>query len=122
MWVWFIVTGCGFTVALLGSISAKFIEITMPPVPSLQFAVALLLLLVARSALRPTRESSTRYDEDKIYVHIVPHTHDDVGWLKTVDEYYTGGLELLGIKYQREQKGWGSSRGWGSLTFFCRIN
>lgn len=31
--------------------------------------------------------------DEKIYVHVVPHTHDDVGWLKTVDEYFYGGIE-----------------------------
>jgi hypothetical protein len=26
----------------------------------------------------------------KLTVHLVHHSHDDVGWLKTVDEYYYG--------------------------------
>ena len=31
-----------------------------------------------------------QYQSDRLYVHLIPHSHDDVGWLKTVDEYFSG--------------------------------
>ena len=39
---------------------------------------------------------------DNITVHLIPHSHDDVGWLKTVDEYYYGSrqdIQWAGVQY-----------------------
>lgn len=59
-----------------------------------------LLILICTCILVPfatgegsQRESNTRParvldTNETIYVHVVPHTHDDVGWQMTVDEYY----------------------------------
>lgn len=39
---------------------------------------------------------------DNITVHLIPHSHDDVGWLKTVDDYFYGAkqnIQWAGVQY-----------------------
>ncbi|KAK1342618.1 hypothetical protein QTO34_015384 [Cnephaeus nilssonii] len=70
-----------------------------PPLPLLPF---LFLFLAAPSVRAAGYETCPTVKPNMLNVHLVAHTHDDVGWLKTVDQYFYGihnRIQHAGVQY-----------------------
>jgi len=59
-------------------------------VGSLASTACLGVLVAVAVTVAAANPSCPSYSDDEVTVHLICHTHDDVGWLKTVDEYFYG--------------------------------
>ena len=65
----------------MGEYYILYVKCSLP-----KFKISLFVTL----AVFKTLQSCPATSPTMLNVHLVPHTHDDVGWLKTVDQYFYG--------------------------------
>ncbi|XP_051165376.1 lysosomal alpha-mannosidase [Leptopilina boulardi] len=83
----------------------------IPPLFLLSLILVVNFFHSAQAAVIPDNEKKTttcgyeacaKVDPTKVNIHIVAHSHDDVGWLKTVDQYFYGhrnNIQPAGVQY-----------------------
>lgn len=56
--------------------------------------VIFLIYILLISLILIKAYSQVNRKDEKLIIHVIPHTHDDVGWLNTAEEYYNGKGDL----------------------------
>uniref|UniRef100_A0A914V5H3 Alpha-mannosidase n=1 Tax=Plectus sambesii TaxID=2011161 RepID=A0A914V5H3_9BILA len=66
------------------------------------FNAALIAVVAGDGSPTCSWQNCPQTNSDQINVHMICHTHDDMGWLKTVDQYYFGAAKEIthvGVQY-----------------------
>lgn len=74
----------------------------LPKWSSVIVALCAIILAAGIEAKNCGYKSCPATNPKLLNIHLVPHSHDDVGWLKTVDQYYYGskiGIQRAGVQY-----------------------
>ena len=66
------------------------------------YLICLPSALIANDQPKCGYQNCPKTISEKLNVHLIAHSHDDVGWLKTVDQYYYGNdqqTQKAGVQY-----------------------